>query len=99
MSTCIESLNIDSIFLQVIRARNAFPTKARSQWALEWPGQTVLCISKLYWTADVTDKLPKGFESLRDYVETCTYELNEIVKLVRGKLSTQNRTTLGWYSV
>jgi len=99
MSTCIESLNIDSIFLQVIRARNAFPTKARSQWALEWPGQTVLCISKLYWTADVTDKLPKGFESLRDYVETCTYELNEIVKLIRGKLSTQNRTTLGWYSV
>lgn len=79
----------------MIRAKNAFPTKARSQWVLEWPGQTILCVSKLYWTIDVTDKLPKDIESLRDYVETCTHELNEIVKLVRGTLSTQNRTTLG----
>lgn len=79
----------------MIRAKNAFPTKARSQWVLEWPGQTILCVSKLYWTADITDKLPKGLESLKDYVETCTHELNEIVKLVRGKLLTQNRTTLG----
>lgn len=66
---------------------------------MEWPGQTILCVSKLYWTIDITDKFPKGFKSLRDYIETCTYELNEIVKLVRGKLSTQNRTTLGRYSV
>ncbi|KYN09877.1 Dynein heavy chain 7, axonemal [Trachymyrmex cornetzi] len=90
----LESDMKKSIKAQVIRAKNAFPTKARSQWALEWPGQTILCVSKLYWTADVTDKLPKNSESLRDYIETCTYELNEIVKLVRGKLSTQNRTTL-----
>ncbi|XP_011702284.1 PREDICTED: dynein heavy chain 7, axonemal-like isoform X3 [Wasmannia auropunctata] len=83
-----------SVKAQVIRAKDAFPTKARSQWALEWPGQTILCVSKLYWTADVTVKIPKGLESLRDYVETCTHELNEIVKLVRSKLSKQNRTTL-----
>ncbi|EFN66875.1 Dynein heavy chain 7, axonemal [Camponotus floridanus] len=83
-----------SVKTQVIRAKNAFSTKARSQWVLEWPGQTILCVSKLYWTIDVTDKLPKGIESLRDYVEICTHELNEIVKLVRGRLSTQNRTTL-----
>lgn len=86
---------IAAILLQVIRAKDAFPTKPRSQWALDWPGQTILCISKLYWTADVTDKLPKGSEILRDYIDTCTHELNEIVKLVRGRLSTQNRTTLG----
>lgn len=79
----------------MIRAKNAYPTKARNQWVLEWPGQTILCVSKLYWTADVTDKLPEGLESLRAYIETCTHELNEIVKLVRGRLSTQNRTTLG----
>ncbi|KAL6257142.1 hypothetical protein P5V15_012074 [Pogonomyrmex californicus] len=83
-----------SVKAQVIQAKNAFLTKARSHWALEWPGQTVLCVSKLYWTADVTDKLPKGTESLKSYIETCTHELNEIVKLVRGKLSRQNRTTM-----
>ncbi|XP_014484361.1 PREDICTED: dynein heavy chain 7, axonemal-like [Dinoponera quadriceps] len=83
-----------SVKAQVIHAKDAFPTKARSQWALDWPGQTILCISKMYWTAQITIKFPEGVESLKAYVETCTYELNEIVKLVRGKLSKQNRTTL-----
>lgn len=78
-----------------MHAKDAFPTKARSQWALDWPGQTILCISKMYWTAYITDKFSEGIESLKDYVETCTHELNEIVKLVRGSLSKQNRTTLG----
>lgn len=62
---------------------------------MDWPGQTILCVSKIYWTAHITNKLPEGPESLSDYTETCTHELNEIVKLVRGRLSTQNRTTLG----
>lgn len=83
------------ILLQVIHAKDAFPTKARSWWALDWPGQTILCISKMYWTAHITDKFSEGIEGLKEYVETCTHELNEIVKLVRGTLSKQNRTTLG----
>ncbi|XP_020293119.1 dynein heavy chain 7, axonemal-like [Pseudomyrmex gracilis] len=83
-----------SVRAQVMYAKDAYLTKARSQWALEWPGQTVLCISKLYWTAAVTERVPMGLEYMRNYVNTCTQELNEIVKLVRGKLSTQNRTTL-----
>jgi len=95
---CAIKMICDMIFLQVICAKDAFLTKSRSQWALEWPGQTILCISKLYWTADITDKLPKEPENLKAYIEVCTHELNEIVTLVRGKLSTQNRTTLGWYS-
>ncbi|XP_032686024.1 dynein heavy chain 7, axonemal-like isoform X4 [Odontomachus brunneus] len=83
-----------SVKAQVIHAKDAFPTKSRSQWALDWPGQTILCISKMYWTAHITHKFSEGIESLKDYVETCTHELNEIVKLVRGRLSKQNRTTL-----
>lgn len=79
----------------MIKAKEAFFTEPRSQWALKWPGQTILCISKLYWTADVTEALSKTLNDLKDYVDICTHELNEIVKLVRGKLSTQNRVTLG----
>ena len=73
----------------------AYANQARTQWALQWPGQTVICVSKLYWTADVTNALSDSSVSLADYRDMCTNELNEIVKLVRSPLSTQNRTTLG----
>ncbi|CAK9824900.1 Dynein axonemal heavy chain 7 [Anthophora retusa] len=83
-----------SVRAQVIRAKDGFLKEIRSKWALEWPGQTVICVSKLYWTAEVTDAISKSLKHVEDYVGNCTRELNEIVKLVRGKLSTQNRTTL-----
>ncbi|XP_017795795.1 PREDICTED: dynein heavy chain 7, axonemal-like [Habropoda laboriosa] len=83
-----------SVRAQVIRAKDGFLKQIRSKWALEWPGQTVICVSKLYWTAEVTDAISKSVKDVEDYVNICTRELNEIVKLVRGKLSTQNRTTL-----
>lgn len=70
-------------------------TKERTQWVLDWPGQTVLCIGQLYWTANVTSAFLQGLDALNAYVDTCNTELNHIVELVRGKLSKQNRTTLG----
>ncbi|XP_076748638.1 dynein axonemal heavy chain 7 isoform X2 [Xylocopa sonorina] len=83
-----------SVRAQVERAKDGYLQQIRSRWTLEWPGQTILCVSKLYWTVDVTNALSKSLKTLQDYVDTCTNELNEIVKLVRGTLSTQNRTTL-----
>lgn len=62
---------------------------------INWPGQTVLCIGQLYWTKDITFALINGLEALKSYMNTCNDELNNIVELVRGKLSTQNRITLG----
>lgn len=79
----------------MVQAKDGFLKQVRSKWALEWPGQTILCVSKLYWTAHVTAVLSKSLKDLKNYVDNCTNELNEIVKLVRGILSTQNRVTLG----
>ncbi|XP_078044753.1 dynein axonemal heavy chain 7 isoform X4 [Augochlora pura] len=83
-----------SVRAQVINAKDGYLKEVRSQWALRWPGQTILCISKLYWTADVTKAISQSLTSLENYVDTCTHELHEIVDLVRRKLSVQNRTTL-----
>ncbi|XP_053995911.1 dynein axonemal heavy chain 7-like isoform X3 [Hylaeus anthracinus] len=90
----LESSMKKSVRSQVIQAKDAYSKQTRSKWALIWPGQTILCVSKLYWTADVTDILPKSTTNLDNYIRICTNELHEIVKLVRGTLSTQNRTTL-----
>ena len=79
----------------MIRAKNAYLKKARNKWVLDWPGQTIICITQLYWTADVTAAFSKAPEGLKDYIDVCNNELNQIVILVRGKLSKQNRTTLG----
>ncbi|XP_076618005.1 dynein axonemal heavy chain 7 isoform X2 [Colletes latitarsis] len=90
----LESSMKKSVRAQVIQAKDAYLEQTRSKWALIWPGQTILCVSKLYWTADVTDALSKSLINLESYISVCTNELHEIVKLVRGTLSTQNRTTL-----
>lgn len=74
---------------------NAYTTKPRKKWVLEWPGQTVLCISLLYWTNDITAAFPNAPQSLMNYIDTCNKQLHDIVELVRGKLTVQNRTTLG----
>ncbi|XP_046587391.1 dynein axonemal heavy chain 7-like [Neodiprion lecontei] len=84
-----------SVRAMVINAKNTYPKKLRSKWVLDWPGQTVLCIGQMYWTAEVTAAFSQGQKGLKEYIEKCNYNLNQIIILVRGKLSIQNRTTLG----
>lgn len=61
----------------------------------EWPGQVVLCVSQAYWTREVHEAIRLGPQGLRDYWNKLQAQLQEIVILVRGKLSKQIRTTLG----
>jgi hypothetical protein len=57
--------------------------------------QVVLCVTQKFWTANVHTALQTGPEATAAYLQQCTNDINDVVELVRGKLSKQTRTTLG----
>jgi len=75
-------------------AVDAYVATPRRQWVREWPGQAVLCVSQKYWTAFVHESLCGGPPAMNSYLQLNNDQIEEIVKMVRGKLSTQNRMTL-----
>jgi len=84
-----------SVRHMVYQAILAYHMKVRTTWVLEWPGQTVLCVDQTYWTQQVEEAMLKGVVGLKRYLAQCQEELNDIIKLIRGTLSKQNRITLG----
>uniref|UniRef100_A0A8B9DQE6 Dynein axonemal heavy chain 3 n=1 Tax=Anser cygnoides TaxID=8845 RepID=A0A8B9DQE6_ANSCY len=69
----------------------------RKTWVLQWPGQVVICVSSIYWTEEVSEAITKG--TLRDFLEKSNLQIGDIVELVRGKLSSGARLTLGALTV
>ncbi|XP_010001540.1 PREDICTED: dynein heavy chain 3, axonemal [Chaetura pelagica] len=69
----------------------------RKTWVLQWPGQVVICVSSIYWTQEVSEAIRNG--TLPDYLEKSNQQIGEIVELVRGKLSSGARLTLGALTV
>ena len=73
----------------------AYPVSQRSEWVKEWPGQVVLCASQVFWTREVHEAIKGGPQGLRDFYDRLQEQLKGIVALVRGKLTKQQRITLG----
>ncbi|XP_006862182.1 PREDICTED: dynein heavy chain 12, axonemal [Chrysochloris asiatica] len=91
----VEDLMLRSIHEVIAAARLAYPESARKDWVREWPGQVVLCVSQMFWTSETQEVISGGPEGLKKYYKELQNQLNDIVELVRGKLSKQTRTTLG----
>ncbi|XP_046403326.1 dynein axonemal heavy chain 7 [Ischnura elegans] len=85
-----------SVHQMVESALEAYPIKERDAWVLDWPGQTVLCVSQTYWTSEMHEALEEGADQgFPRYLAQCNSQIDAIIELVRGKLSLQNRVTLG----
>lgn len=82
-------------FLKVIgEAIAAYDSTPRGQWVRQWPGQAVLCVGQQFWTTYVHKAIREGLKAMNTYLDTNNKQIDEIVGLVRGKLSKQNRVTL-----
>ncbi|PAA47942.1 hypothetical protein BOX15_Mlig003862g8 [Macrostomum lignano] len=93
-------LQVQDVMLMSMRdviaaSYDAYAIEARKKWVCDWPGQVVLCVSQIYWTAEVHDSLSAGVQGLKDYYKKLSDQLSDIVVLVRGKLNAQQRITLG----
>lgn len=94
----LEAIMRRSVRHVVHQAIKAYPTKPRKVWVLEWPGQTILCVGKMYWTLRIEKSMLDGVPGMNKYLNQCQEELNDIIAIVRGKMSKQNRITLGDYT-
>ncbi|XP_055958183.1 dynein axonemal heavy chain 3 [Patella vulgata] len=74
------------------KAVKAYPETPRKDWVLQWPGQIVLAASQTHWTAEVTQAIMAG--QLEGYLEKSRKQVEEVVAMVRGKLSKMARITL-----
>lgn len=75
----------------------AYVKVPRNQWVLEWPGQVVICVSSIFWTKEVSEALAE--HTLPNFLEKSNEQIAQIVQLVRGKLSSGARLTLGALTV
>ncbi|KAM9486846.1 dynein axonemal heavy chain 7-like [Clarias gariepinus] len=91
----LESGMLKSLHKVITEALEAYPKDQRNDWVRAWPGQTVLCVSQVYWTKHIHEALAKGPQALKAYLDQNNKQIEDIVGLVRGKLSKQNRVTLG----
>uniref|UniRef100_A0A667IFD0 Dynein axonemal heavy chain 3 n=1 Tax=Lynx canadensis TaxID=61383 RepID=A0A667IFD0_LYNCA len=65
--------------------------REKQRWVLQWPGQVVICVSSIFWTKEVSQAL--------DFLKKSNNQIAQIVQLVRGKLSSGARLTLGALTV
>ncbi|GLC56009.1 hypothetical protein PLESTB_001054700 [Pleodorina starrii] len=84
-----------SVRQQVMLSMAAYvqPGSERKQWVREWPAMVVLAVSAIFWSRQVEEAISSG--SVPAYLERCSSDLLDLTELVRGRLSPQERLTLG----
>jgi dynein heavy chain len=73
----------------------AYEEKPRESWVFDWPAQTALCTTQIWWTTEVNiafTKLEEGYEnSMRDYQKKQITQLNSLIELLLGELTAGDR--------
>eukprot|EP00435_Cladocopium_sp_Y103_P015241 s2361_g3.t1 len=91
----VEDAMLESIRDQSFQSRDDYVNTAFVDWVQKWPGQVVIGIFNLFWTAEVNEALgERGNAGLVDYATKLDNTLTEIVNLVRREIPKLVRCTL-----
>lgn len=90
----LEEVMRDSIRQIMVQGIESYAKNARVDWVQAWPGQVVLAVTQKFWTAEMHQCIQQGAAAMKDYLARCTEDINNVVELVRGKLSKNVRKTL-----
>ncbi len=91
----LEKIMNDTLRDSCKRAFKDYPVTPRDKWATSWPGQIVLLVNQIMWTAAVEASLRDSkIRSMEVYDEKLKTQIAETVALVRGELSYVNRLTV-----
>ncbi|XP_065655373.1 dynein axonemal heavy chain 7 isoform X2 [Hydra vulgaris] len=91
----LQNLMFESLKETIVQAMANYLKVTRTKWVTQWPGQAVLAVTQFYWTAYMHESIKGGQQKLDAYLKQNNEQIDEIVSLVRGKLSKQHRATLG----
>ncbi|XP_055994863.1 dynein axonemal heavy chain 3 [Sorex fumeus] len=93
----VEQMMLASLREVIRQGIEAYVKVPRNQWVLQWPGQVVICVSSIFWTKEVSNALVE--KTLPEFLQKSNDQIAQIVELVRGKLSSGARLTLGALTV
>lgn len=70
-----------SIRVAIENAFNEYLTIKRTLWVQKWPGQSVLCVSQIFWTAEVHEvfnvQKPDQMRNYHKFLTVCLRAYNQ----------------------
>ncbi|KAL9909718.1 dynein heavy chain at 62B [Glossina fuscipes fuscipes] len=94
----VESEMLKAVRDQMEKSYHHYPTLRRLEWMCSWPQMIVLCVSQIYWAANVHSSLRKmsvNPHAVADFFKELNIDLKQTVELIRStKISNLNRITI-----
>ncbi|XP_055621192.1 dynein axonemal heavy chain 12 [Toxorhynchites rutilus septentrionalis] len=81
----VEEEMLKAVSNEINSSFQSYKEKPRDSWVLDWPGMVVLCVSQIYWAANIHSCLGKKPDAIGQYYEQLQTELMDVVTLIRSK--------------